>query len=149
MAIYPGFVEAVMFLHPNANRNGISDFIVQDDGAGPYLKVWNLPGNPPTNAEVDAILPQIPVTLLLSKKIAAKSILDDDQPISRAQRAVINLIVGELNLLRGWITAFKAATAAATNLANLQIRVAALDAMPQRIDSQVITAIKNAIDTEG
>jgi len=52
MTLHPKFHEAVKRLHPEVNF--IDDVIVWDDGAGPYLKAWNLPGSPPTDAEIDA-----------------------------------------------------------------------------------------------
>jgi len=145
MSLYPGFADAVNFLYPGAMGR---DVILQDDGAGPYLKAWNLPGNPPTDAEVDAALAQIPAAQIAADKVLAKTILDNHSPISRVERNLIALIVSELNLLRAWITSFKAATAAATSLANLQTRVAALDAMPARTGPVVTQAIKDAIDAE-
>ena len=32
-----------------------ANFTCRDDGAGPYLKDWGLDGEPPTQAEVDAV----------------------------------------------------------------------------------------------
>lgn len=52
MSMHPSFIEAVKRLHPGVKF--IDDVIVQDDGKGPFLKAWNLPGNPPTDAEIDA-----------------------------------------------------------------------------------------------
>ena len=61
-------------------------------------------------------------------------------------RGVVSVLVDEVNALRDWVTSFKAATAAATSLANLQTRVAALPAMPDRTLAQARTAIVNAIN---
>ncbi len=59
---------------------------------------------------------------------------------ARAYRAVAAIMVDEINLLREWIVAFKAATAAATSLANLQTRVAALPDLPDRTLAQARSA---------
>jgi hypothetical protein len=64
---------------------------------------------------------------------------------ARLARAIIVGTVTELNDLRAWITSFKAAVAAASSLANLQTRVAALANTPQRTKAQVITFIKNNV----
>ncbi len=61
-------------------------------------------------------------------------------PDARAYRAVVAVAVDEINTLREWIVAFKAATAAATSLANLQTRVAALPDLPDRTLSQAKSA---------
>jgi hypothetical protein len=61
-------------------------------------------------------------------------------------RAIVLLLIDELNSLRVWITSFKAATAAATTLANLQSRVAALANMPDRTAEQAKTAIKAKLE---
>lgn len=52
MSLHPKFHEAVKRLYPDVKF--IDDVIVWDDGAGPYLKAWKLPGSPPTDAEIDA-----------------------------------------------------------------------------------------------
>ncbi len=50
----------------------------------------------------------------------------------KAYRAIAALALDEINTLREWIVAFKAAVAAATTLPNLQTRVAALPDLPDR-----------------
>jgi len=51
---------------------------------------------------------------------------------ARAYRAVAAIMVDEINSLRGWITDFKAAVAAASSLSDLKTRVAALPNLPDR-----------------
>jgi hypothetical protein len=63
-------------------------------------------------------------------------------------RAMLLVLMDELNLLRAWVTSFKAAVAAATNLANLQTRVAALDSLPQRTANQIRPAVQGKM-TDG
>jgi hypothetical protein len=63
---------------------------------------------------------------------------------SMSYRAAISVAIDEINVLRDWITAFKAAVAAATNLANLQSRIAALPDTPDRTFQQA----KNAFITK-
>ncbi len=65
----------------------------------------------------------------------------------RAYRAVAALTVDELNTIRQWIVAFKAATAAATSLANLQTRVAALPDLPNRTLAQAKTAFISKVNS--
>ncbi len=67
-------------------------------------------------------------------------------PDARAFRAIAALAIDEINTLRQWIVAFKAATAAATSLANLQTRVAALPDLPDRTLAQAKTAFINKVN---
>ncbi len=55
---------------------------------------------------------------------------------ARAYRAIAALAIDEINTLREWIVSFQAAVAAATSLANLQTRVAALPNLPDRTLAQ-------------
>ncbi len=68
-------------------------------------------------------------------------------PDARAFRAVVGLAIDEINTLREWIVAFKAATALASSLANLQTRVAALPDLPDRTLAQAKTAFINKVNS--
>ncbi len=68
-------------------------------------------------------------------------------PTGKVLRAFVLLLINELNVLRRWITAFKAQVAAATNLSNLQTRVAALPEMADRTAVQAQSALESAIDS--
>jgi hypothetical protein len=59
---------------------------------------------------------------------------------ARAYRAIAALTIDEINTLREWIVSFQAAVAAASSLANLQTRVAALPNLPDRTLAQAKTA---------
>lgn len=75
------------------------------------------------------------------------------EPLSGQQRrvirAVVGLLVDELNVLRGWLRDFKSATAAASNLATLKTGVAALPNLPDRTVSQAKTAVSDRINAAG
>ncbi len=66
---------------------------------------------------------------------------------ARAYRAVAALAIDEINALREWIVSFQAAVAAATSLANLQTRVAALPNLPDRTLSQAKSAFINKVNS--
>jgi hypothetical protein len=70
----------------------------------------------------------------------------DEDVAKRRFDAVVVLTVDELNVLRDWLTQFKAAVAAAGTLAALKTSVAALPALPERTFAQVRTAIRGKID---
>lgn len=65
------------------------------------------------------------------------------------ERAVMLTLIDELNLLRQWITSFKAATAASSSLADLKARVAALANMPDRTATQARNSVAAKIDSGG
>ncbi len=66
---------------------------------------------------------------------------------ARAYRAIAALAIDEINTLREWIVSFQAAVAAASSLANLQTRVAALPNLPDRTLAQAKTAFINKVNS--
>lgn len=98
-----------------------------------------LPDQPPA-------VPTPTEKLAFERSQAVGIIQADPQAFSKAQRAAALVTMEELNLLRQWIEAFKAAVAAATTLADLKSRVAALSAMPDRTATQIKGAIQNKIN---
>ena len=61
----------------------------------------------------------------------------------RIEKGLALTLLDEINLIRGWFVAFKAAVAASTSLANLQTRIAALPDTPDRTVDQLKTAVFN------
>lgn len=76
MTLNPNFISAVQRLHPGVNFK--KDVLIQDnsDGNGPFLVAWNLPGNPPTDAEIAAAL-QLPFPPLPQQAQAALATAQD------------------------------------------------------------------------
>lgn len=81
----------------------------------------------------------------LKDRATAQELIDSVTSEAKALRAVVSLLVDELNTLRQWITDFKTATAGAGTLAQFKTAVAALPNLPQRTLAQAKTAIQNAI----
>jgi hypothetical protein len=67
-------------------------------------------------------------------------------PSPQLSEAIVLLTMDEVNNLRGWIVSFKAATAAASSLADLKTRVAALPNMPDRTTNQLVTELSAKLD---
>ena len=88
------------------------------------------------------------ITTVVTRKLAI-TYVDANDGWAKLIRAVLITILDELNNIRGWIAAFKAQTALATNLANLQTRVAALPDMPDRTVAQGKQAVKDEINSGG
>ncbi len=65
----------------------------------------------------------------------------------RAYRAIAALAIDEINTLREWIVSFQAAVAAASSLANLQTRVAALPNLPDRTIAQAKAAFISKVNS--
>lgn len=76
-------------------------------------------------------------------KAALQGVVDQS---ARIDRGIALATMDEINSLRQWITSFKAAVAAATTLADLKTRVAALGNLPDRTPSQVKSAVVAKID---
>lgn len=69
----------------------------------------------------------------------------DVQELNAAVVALALTALDELNLLRDWITQYKAAVAAAGTLAALKTSVAAMPNLPQRTRPQLMNAVKSKI----
>lgn len=101
----------------------------------------------PTDAELLAVaLPDLAAAKTAKLRTFAKDLLDDPDAVSILLRALALVILDENNTLRQWVTSFKAATAAATTLADLKTRVAALANLPDRTKAQIMPAIRSKID---
>lgn len=61
-------------------------------------------------------------------------------------KALVKVLIDELNILRQWTRDFKTATADAGTLAAFKTNVAGLDNLADRTAAQARTAIKNEID---
>jgi len=133
------------------------------DGQGPVLTFWNVAklGAQPsqqTLEDIEALAgyqtfwsqAQIDARALSDSRTAAStSVTSGTDYRDKVARAIVQEAVDEINLLREWIMSFKAAVAAATSLANLQTRVAALSDLPDRTLAQAKTAITNNITNGG
>lgn len=87
-------------------------------------------------------------TRLANARAAAKALLAASRnDLPTALRAVALAAGDGDNVLRDWITQFKAAVAAATSLANLQTRVAALPNLGQLTPANVKAAVANRCDS--
>ncbi len=92
------------------------------------------------------ILAQIDAAKIATLRAAAKQFHDDQDAQNVAFRAFVKLVVDENNLLREWITDFKAAVASAGSLGALKTGVASLPNVPQRTYQQAKAAINNLVD---
>ena len=76
---------------------------------------------------------------------AYKEIQRDMDQYEMALKAVALVVLAEVNLVREWLSAYKTQVAAATSLANLQDRVAAMPAMPERTVDQLKAAVRDKV----
>ena len=95
--IHPRFAEAVRHLYPDANF--IRDLRLEDHGDGPVLTMWNLPGAPPGQSEIESLLPvlDLPPRRLVSKALIVDRLIEagklsaaraalDSQPLDVQER---------------------------------------------------------------
>lgn len=77
----------------------------------------------------------------------AKAILDEQQAANSAVlRALVLVLIDEVNHLRQWVTALKAQIGLSTNLANMQTRIGQFPDLPDRTGTQARDAIKGKIE---
>jgi hypothetical protein len=76
---------------------------------------------------------------------AVADLTSGSDKLDKLIRGVLLVALDEINVIREWLVSFKAEVAAATNLANLQTRVATLPNMPDRTAAQLKTAVGNKI----
>lgn len=102
-----------------------------------------------TNEALKVTVAQAEATALIAElKQLAQDIKTAQTPEAIIFRSTILLMKDEINLLRAWITNFKAAVAGAATLAALKTAVAALDNMPARTNAQIETGFTNKITAD-
>ena len=122
-----------------------------DGGAGPlrtlgYAKI--IDGGDCRNAtqpEIDNFAVAQDADESLMDRNRARELLTDHPQWRKLMTAFADIIMDEINILRGWTIDFKAEVAAATSLANLQTRVATLPDLSDRTLAQLKTALTNRI----
>lgn len=82
----------------------------------------------------------------LSLRASAKEKFDGQTTDGQALRCFADIVMKEVNILRKWTLDYKGEVAAATNLANLQDRVATLPSLADRTLPQLKGAIQQCID---
>ncbi len=92
-------------------------------------------------------VPMTPAARLAGERVGAVTQLaTGTAPDAKLIRGILLLAMNEINLLREWIVAFKAATASATTFDDLKARVAGLSATPSRTAGQLKTAVQSIIN---
>lgn len=135
--------QAIMVIYPNAIP--LTDFVVSDN----VITFWNTGIGPqPTPQQLAAVTDQqVANGITADERTDGKNIYGTDTDgQAKLYRAVANVALDEINIVRAWTVSLKAAVAAATSLANLQTRVAALDTLNARTMNQLANAIDAKID---
>ncbi len=86
-------------------------------------------------------------TVLAARRVATAALATAPDAAAQLVRAELLVTMDELNTLRQWVTTFKAAVAAASTLADLKTRVAALANLPDRTAAQIKPALVARIST--
>ena len=101
-----------------------------------------------TQPEIDTFAPAQTEDENQQDADGADSLFIDHPRWRQLYTAYSDIIKDEMNILRGWITQFKADVAAANNLADLKTSVAAQPDLPDRTLAQLKTAIRTRIDKD-
>ncbi len=126
------------------------DVDMQDSGAGPQIVVWNTArlGPQPTAQTLAAITQsQVDTYYTTLGRTAALTLSTDPAGPSKLQRAVLFTTIDALNVLREWDVSFQAAVAAATTLADLKTRVAALPSLADITAAAAKAAVVSKINS--
>lgn len=140
--------RATKQLIPSANTADypIASWIINPDlsaVAGFASKYWTITGDAVTlmtQAQRDAI----DAAALAGSRDATTALRDD---VEDAERAALNVILDEFNRHQVVLAAIFSATAAATSLADLKTRFAAISNVPTRTFSDFRTAFRNKLGT--
>ena len=118
------------------NLNPVTkDFFIAD---GRIHVPDNLPDDPPIFEAPDS-------PLVVLRRIAA-ALAEDTKAESKLMRALLSALLDELNLHATKINSILSAVDAATSLADLKTRIAAIADYPQRTMDQAVQSIKNKIN---
>lgn len=101
-----------------------------------------------TTQEKAAVDAAIAAASLAERRTGAKNLFDAIDLWGRVLRAIVVLIIDELNILRTRDRDRAVDVAASTSLADLKTRWAARSTLADRTNAQARTAIRNAIDNE-
>lgn len=82
----PGMADALTALFPSAVP--LVDFVVRDDGSGPYIAVWNLEAPQPSQQEIEAVTDgDVAMAQHIKRAQVAGALLQSTEPIPLAVRA--------------------------------------------------------------
>lgn len=111
-----------------------------------YLK--KLSGEPVemSSAEKVAVDDALAAEIEADLRANSKSQFDGNNQTALGLRCLAKVVLDEINTARKWTRDFKTEVAAATNLANLQSRVATLPTLNDRTLAQAKTAIAGCVD---
>ena len=119
-------------------------------GQGPFAVQYSASATAQQRSQGDSMVAAFVVNddateIATRQRADADGDFDAAADLGRLLRAVAAVLVDEINALREWDASLAAAVAAATSLADLKTRVAALPALPDHTLAQARAAILNKI----
>ena len=118
------------------------------DSSGKRHFVRYLGPTPPTVNDLDAQVNPTPEQLATLSRDAAKATFDSFTKEGRILKAILRLLLGQINTLRQWDMADKNAMAASSTFQEYKTRKAAMPDLADITAQQVRNAISQAIDAE-
>jgi|Deesub1362A_J573_1020465.scaffolds.fasta_scaffold00740_9 hypothetical protein len=83
--------QCLMYLFPDAVPD--RDYIVQDDGQGQYIAEWDLPDPQPTQAELEAVWPEVQAEL--AREEIKRQLAETDSGMARVIEDLIELLASK------------------------------------------------------
>lgn len=151
-AVSPNPVTAYLLSVNTPDYSGQPNTLVNPDVSqviAQPIRYWKVSGGLVvlmTAGEQNTVDAAIAAAATLAIRTAAKANLDNFNSLPLFMRALMQIMVSEINLVREQDVARAAAVAAASSLANLQTRWAAISNLPDRTLAQLVTAIKAKVD---
>lgn len=145
-AIYPTQPNAVVWHDGNSTNEKRASLLALLNVPLKYLKWVANDVSEMSQGEKDAVDAAEAAAAITATRTGAKNSLTGFNSASLADRAKLDIIKDEFNIIRKWTRDFKTEVVAATNLANLQARVATLPTLNDRTLDQIKTALQNRVD---
>ncbi len=148
--------EGPYVVDPNVPKNEVepndADVLINPDVsavAAVPLKYWKRVGDliqEMTAGEKTTLDAAEAAAALTARRTTASNVSNNSTADGIQMRAIVSILLDELNTLRAWTVSFKAEVAAATTLADLKSRVATLSTLNNRTLTQAKTAYQNKIN---
>ena len=120
--------EMLAYMFPKGRS--FIDWVVKDDGAGPFIETWNRPEPQPTPAEIAAaVLPATKAARIAQINAECKARIFGRWPLEKQMSATLGIYGAESVAMRDWVDRHIAASNVASDQVDTAATVAAVEAV--------------------